>query len=644
MLIPMAKLQIAGRREELSAVLEGIYRLQGMQLVDVARDPALDVDAAGLNDANSLTQARLELLVARLDALLSLVGSDDRGDSRLHGDPDPVSGAVDLADVEAELDRISILVQGAAQHLDSLTDELALLPRYLHPLEQLARLVPELAALPEYELQKLGLDTAALVLNTSDDTLVDTLRRELTEVFGVRFDLTSARVGTDAIGCLLVFSHSDSARLHALLGQEHVRHLPLPSAYSGQSLFGALAGMRTRLDALPRELADAHQVLEELIGPHVEAWHVTLAGARAELEQLAAAAGAGVTDRAFAVVGWVPRPHVARFHEALAALSMGPLAIEELPHDERAHSTPVLMKERRVARPFGLLTRFLDNPRAASLDPTGLMALFLPLMFGVMVGDVVYGTALLLVGLWARRKFGRISPGIADLCSVLVFGAVWAIIFGFLFGEALGNLGKNLFGDFSLWFYRGDANALQPLLLFALAIGAAHVLLGVVLGMWQSWRDRAHRHLLDRVGTFAFLCGMLGLAGFAAGALPPGFMSPAIALTVVGLVLVMSLHGTLGLMMAPLELLGAIGNILSYLRLAAVGLASVYLAIVANELATVGPLWLGIIVATFFHVLNLALAGFSPMIQALRLHYVEFFSKFFIGGGQAFIPFGKSHS
>ena len=137
---------------------------------------------------------------------------------------------------------------------------------------------------------------------------------------------------------------------------------------------------------------------------------------------------------------------------------------------------------------------------------------------------------------------------------------------------------------------------------------------------------------------------MLGLAGFAAGALPPGFMSPAIALTVVGLVLVMSLHGTLGLMMAPLELLGAIGNILSYLRLAAVGLASVYLAIVANELATVGPLWLGIIVATFFHVLNLALAGFSHMIQALRLHYVEFFSKFFIGGGQAFIPFGKSHS
>ena len=93
--------------------------------------------------------------------------------------------------------------------------------------------------------------------------------------------------------------------------------------------------------------------------------------------------------------------------------------------------------------------------------------------------------------------------------------------------------------------------------------------------------------------------------------------------------------------MGPLELIGAIGNILSYLRIAAVGLASAYLAIVANEFATVGPLWIGVIIATFFHALNLALAGFSPMIQAMRLHYVEFFSKFYSGGGKAFRPFGS---
>ena len=74
---------------------------------------------------------------------------------------------------------------------------------------------------------------------------------------------------------------------------------------------------------------------------------------------------------------------------------------------------------------------------------------------------------------------------------------------------------------------------------------------------------------------------------------------------------------------------------------AAVGLASVYLAAVANELALSVPLLLGVFVAALLHLLNLALAAFSPMVQALRLHYVEFFSGFYEGGGIAFRPFGR---
>ena len=62
---------------------------------------------------------------------------------------------------------------------------------------------------------------------------------------------------------------------------------------------------------------------------------------------------------------------------------------------------------------------------------------------------------------------------------------------------------------------------------------------------------------------------------------------------------------------------------------------------VANELSVIGPIWLGVFVGMFFHSLNLGLASFSPMIQALRLHYVEFFSKFYEGGGQPFRPFGE---
>jgi V/A-type H+-transporting ATPase subunit I len=115
-----------------------------------------------------------------------------------------------------------------------------------------------------------------------------------------------------------------------------------------------------------------------------------------------------------------------------------------------------------------------------------------------------------------------------------------------------------------------------------------------------------------------------------------------IAAIIVGVVLASATQGALGLLTGPLELLGTLGNVLSYLRLAALGLASTYLAEVANELGTRGPLLLGIVVAPLFHALNLALAAFSPMIQALRLHYVEFFGQFHEGGGRLFSPLGGS--
>ena len=84
-----------------------------------------------------------------------------------------------------------------------------------------------------------------------------------------------------------------------------------------------------------------------------------------------------------------------------------------------------------------------------------------------------------------------------------------------------------------------------------------------------------------------------------------------------------------------------IGNILSYIRIAAVGLSSVYLAKVANDLAGyLGSLVVGVIIATLFHGLNLVIGTFSPSIHSLRLMYVEFFRKFYEGGGKVYQPFG----
>ncbi|MCY7289413.1 MAG: hypothetical protein LH624_14500, partial [Cryobacterium sp.] len=285
------------------------------------------------------------------------------------------------------------------------------------------------------------------------------------------------------------------------------------------------------------------------------------------------------------------------------------------------------------------LVGFLSWPQAGGIDPTGLMGVVLPFLFGVMVGDVGYGLALMGLAWLLRRRLQARQPAIADIARVILAGGVWSVLFGVLFGEFLGSLGNTL-GMPALWFYRGGPDALEPLLMFALAVGAVHISLGVMIGLVSAIRHRNRNHTLERAGTLLFLAGLFTVAAVAASALPAGLVSPAVAMLVAGIVLVGWQHGPLGLLLGPLETLGTIGNILSYLRLAAVGLASVYLANVANELAAAAPLLLGIVIATFFHGLNLVLAAFSPMVQSLRLHYVEFFSKFYESGGEPFSPLG----
>lgn len=266
------------------------------------------------------------------------------------------------------------------------------------------------------------------------------------------------------------------------------------------------------------------------------------------------------------------------------------------------------------------------------------MAVFLPLFFGIMLGDIVYGGVLLAVASAIRP---RLRPGVLrDVVAVLRLAAGWAVLWGLVFGEFLGDLGHEWFGLEPWWIDRGSV--LTPLLLFSIALGAGHVVLGLVLGIVGAARAGNRRLLTERGSTLVALAGLLAVAGAVAGRLPAEFVTPGVAALVVGVSLLAVAQGPLGILLGPLHFIGTLGNVLSYLRIAAIGLASVYLARVANELGATGPLWLGVLVAVLFHALNLALGTFSPMIQALRLHYVEFFGKFFEEGGEPYRPFGPA--
>jgi len=233
-------------------------------------------------------------------------------------------------------------------------------------------------------------------------------------------------------------------------------------------------------------------------------------------------------------------------------------------------------------------------------------------------------------------------PGaLRDLVHVVALGAAWGIVFGFLYGELFGTMGEQL-GMHAIWVDRTSADQVANLLVFTIAVGVVHVTLGLILGVWESIRERSKSLLLERGGMLIGLIGLFLIVSVAVKWLPPGFMTPGVAVMIVGIALLGASLGWLGVLMGPIEFIGLIGNILSYLRIAAIGLASVYLARVANELAgIVGSIVVGFIIALLLHSLNLALGTFSPTIQSLRLHYVEFFRKFYEGGGRPFEPFGS---
>jgi V/A-type H+-transporting ATPase subunit I len=390
--------------------------------------------------------------------------------------------------------------------------------------------------------------------------------------------------------------------------------------------------------AIPDEIKAIDQQLEIL----AEEWRDRLAqwrdALRDELETSSVLSRFGETDTTFVLVGWVPEKEVEKVEAELKQVAGELVLVQRLTlTPELKKLAPVALHNPAPARPFESLISLLALPRYGHIDPTRLMAFFLPIFYGMILGDVGYGLLLLLLSLGLTRRFR--TGVLRDILTVLAMGAGWSILFGFLYGEAFGTLGEEV-GLHPIWLERASAEHVGGLLVMTLVVGTIHILLGLVLGLWEAVKDRSRNHLLERGGMLLGLISLLLVVAVLLDYLPRDFMTPGIAGLILGIVILSVPLGWLGLLMGPIEFIGLIGNILSYLRIAAIGLASVYLAKVANDMAgMVGNLIVGGIIGVLIHALNLALGAFSPTIHSLRLHYVEFFRKFYEGGGRPYHPF-----
>jgi len=341
------------------------------------------------------------------------------------------------------------------------------------------------------------------------------------------------------------------------------------------------------------------------------------------------------TRMCFFIYGWLPATKFKILRQELENSFSGKVLVEESELAEKDFSrVPTALHNPAYFEPFELFTRLLPMPPYASFDLTPFIGIFFPIFFGMMLGDTGYGLLLLIGSIFLVRKFsGR--KNIRDAGKILFISSLYTIVFGLLYGEFFGTLGHSHLGLEPLLINRHTS--IIPLLCFAVAVGIVHVMIGLVLGVILALRRRAVKEASVKiVNIFIILC---------LTALAISYFMPAIGhlqkplLVAVGLIIPALI--VIGGLMAPLELLKNVGNIVSYARIMAIGLTSVLLANVANYMAgRTGSVWAGILVALLLHFFNILLGIFAPTIHSLRLHYVEFLSKFMEPGGREFKPLG----
>lgn len=389
---------------------------------------------------------------------------------------------------------------------------------------------------------------------------------------------------------------------------------------------------------------------------------------------------------AFVIVGYVPARSFKKVKNEIESKTNGKVAVEKI-EDKENFEPPTMLSNPKIVKDFETLTTTFAVPKYHEIDPTLFVSIFFPIFFGMMLGDVGYGLLVTLLSLYLKKLFR--SEGMQKLLNIGVYVGIASIIFGLIYGEFFGPfvhvaehegvtevswLPHFLTGVLTsigltaeefhhmIAFDRIEAPNITLLLFITIVLGLAKIMFGFSLGFYNVYKEHGLKEAILEKGTWLFgmlaiACGIFGFVTNLVNEVPPlttvnTFFMIGPVFLLIWLVLFLKAEipkmGGIGVVLG-IELLTWFGQTISYARLLAVGLSSVYIAYVINfmglkmlpeKLGTVG-LAIGVLVLILGHIVNTLLGIMDPGIQSLRLHYVEFFTKFVEGGGKLFKPFGR---
>ena len=727
----MSKVSVAGSKRVLESTIETIHEMDLLHLSDY------DESWEGFELGRSVEGAEdINQKLVTIRSLESVLGvtAEDASETIL----------IDEAELEAELNELQTRVNDLDDRKSETRGELRELDEQIDSIEPLADLGLDLELLSGYE--SLVVSVGRGNREAIESALADSEAVETFEVMsGGRthaiFAKPAAKSEGDVLADALVGVEFTTVSIPDVEGspEAHVAELQEQKA----TVKSELESINTELDEIKSEQASFLLSAEEYLSIQAQKKQAPLSFA--------------TTENAFIAEGWIPTDAYDRFESTLSAEVSGPLDIEEIkraahtasghadvdhsepeepdepttepstaePADESTADTqkaradggvvttndspPIVQKNPGVASPFEVITNAVSRPKYSEFDPTVLVFLTFPLMFGFMIGDIGYGILYFVIGYYLYRGA---EGAMRDMGSISMWAGIFTILFGIYYGIDVFGYHAYPWLGFESWPYASKGLspgatewALAWLSISAL-FGILHLNIGYAVSFISNYRLHDLKHAIFESASWLLILNGVWVWIFSqhAGAQKPDFLFDSIAVVTVGLVTfegfpaIVGIGGLLAagvgvvllLVSEPTELaevLEPIVNVISYARIMAVLLAKGGMALAVNlvafgayidnsgegsynfiftpsrlaevsgnpnyeivfggmstaaEASAIGVLAIlgAIFVAVIGHIIVLLLGITAAGIQGVRLEYVEFFNKFYEGGGRPYNPFG----